>query len=66
MIHLRPNVEAEAVYTVGQTAQILGVERHTVYRYFGSGVLKYRRRKADGRLVTKGEWITECWEELYI
>ena len=66
MTHTRPQVEPDGRYTVQQAAKALGVERHTIYRYFDNGSLKFRVRKADNRRVTTGKWIIECWDENYL
>lgn len=62
----KPQVDPDGRYTAKQAADALGVERHTIYRYFADGTLKFRVRKCDNRKVTTGKWIVECWEDLYL
>ncbi len=66
MTQSKPKVEPDSRYSMTEAAKLLGVERHTVYRYMQNGSLKYRVRKSDNRKVTTGQWIIDCWEEMYL
>ncbi|WP_297261539.1 hypothetical protein [uncultured Prevotella sp.] len=66
MIITRPEVFPEGLYSQGQAAKALQVDRHTVARYAEAGLIKFRVRKAGKRLVTTGTEIIKCWKQTYL
>lgn len=57
----KPIVEARELYTIPETCQILGIDRRTLNRYTVAGAIKSHIRKADNRIVYRGEDITSCY-----
>lgn len=66
MIITRPEVVPDGLYSQGQAAKALQVDRHTVARYAEAGLIKFRVRKAGKRLVTTGAEIVKCWKQTYL
>lgn len=66
MTNERPLVSPEGLYTQAQAARALKIDRHTVKKYTESGLMKFRVRKSDGRVVIKGAQIIAAWEQMYL
>lgn len=64
MIVKKPDVEADGLYNVSQTANALNVDRHTVTRYARQGRIRFLPR--CGVKVTTGADIIRCWQGLHI
>lgn len=66
MIETEPKVKPEGLYSVTQTAIILGVNRQTIRRYAKNGDLKFKIRKATLRKVIKGSEILRFWRSTIV
>lgn len=66
MIETEPKVTPEGLYSVTQTAIILGVNRQTIRRYANNGDLKFEIRKATLRKVIKGSEILRFWRSTIV
>lgn len=66
MTTIEPNVVPSGIYNQAQTAEALGVCRHTVARYEKAGHLLFKVRKVGGRKVTTGAQILKCWKSTYL
>lgn len=61
-----PKVNKNGIYNVSQTAELLGCDRKTVYRYTSSGDLKsFRRACTGGRRSYSGSEILRFWGAQY-
>lgn len=65
MVNRKPMVELDGLYNQKQTAELLGVERHTVKRYERGGFLTFHVRLAGKSKVTSGRDVIRCWESLH-
>jgi predicted site-specific integrase-resolvase len=50
-------VSRTGLYSIGQTAAVLGIHRNTVRKYVKSGLLPRHVRKSTGRTVIQGSDI---------
>lgn len=57
----RPDVKADALLSVGQAAEVLGVSRMTIYRMAKDGRLAFFRRRSTGKRVCKGVSLLRLW-----
>jgi predicted site-specific integrase-resolvase len=62
----KPQVNPEGLYTQAQAARALKIDRHTVKKYAENGIMKFRVRKSDGRIVIKGTQILAAWGQMYL
>ena len=66
MIETEPKVKPEGLYSVTQTAIILGVNRQTIRQKEKNGDLKFKIRKATLRKVIKGSEILRFWRSTIV
>lgn len=60
-----PKVDPERLYTVTEAARVLGVHRHTMWRYIRQGFFRMMTRKIDNRKVITGAQLLESWRDFY-
>lgn len=65
MITIKPLVNPCGFYNMKQAAKALHIDRHTLYRYAGKGLIQFRARFFGKRPVTTGAEIIQCWKTKY-
>ena len=60
-----PQVDPERLYTVTEAARVLGVHRHTMWRYIRQGFFRMMTRKIDNRKVITGAQLLVSWRDFY-
>ena len=66
MISTRPICDPDRRYSQKETAQLLGVERHTIRRWEESGYIRFSILRAGRKKITTGRQILKCWEATYL
>ena len=61
MIITEPEVVATGRYSVGKTAEILGIDRKTLWRYTDEGLIRCGFHRANGRKFYLGSEIQRFW-----
>ena len=62
MTNLLPDVPDTARYTVGETAEILGIDRRSVHKYTKQGLMKFGLRRINNRKFYTGFEIKRFWK----
>jgi predicted site-specific integrase-resolvase len=62
---LEPNVVDTGRYAAGETCEILGISRFTLWSHTNSGLIKFGIRKSNGRKFYTGFEIKRYWKAQY-
>lgn len=65
MTQVKPNVNPTHRYSIKETAELLGVNRHTILRWMRRGLMRFGIRKVNMRKYVTGLEIMRCWNEGY-
>ncbi|MBQ6254715.1 MAG: helix-turn-helix domain-containing protein [Bacteroidales bacterium] len=57
----KPEVIPDEIYTIPETCKVLGIDRRTLRRYTTAGSITCHIRKADQRIVYRGQDISDCY-----
>ena len=57
----RPIVKPDSLYTMAQTAAILGVSRSVLYKWRNEGSLRTHTRPSSSKAVVLGSEIVKLW-----
>lgn len=60
----KPNATPDELYTVPETAKLLGIDRRTLRRWTLAGSIPSHIRKCDNRIVYIGKDILKCYSTL--
>ena len=60
----KPNATLDELYTVPETAKLLGIDRRTLRRWTLAGSIRSHIRKCDGRIVYTGADIIKCYSTI--
>ena len=63
MTNTIPDIPDAGRYSANQTANLLGIHRNTLIRYFNDGKIKFGIRKANGRKFFTGAEIKRVWKD---
>lgn len=66
MTPLKPVCDPDRRYSQKETAEILGVERHTIKRWEDEGCIRFEVRRAGRAKFTTGRQIIKCWQSMYM
>ena len=60
----KPKATPDELYTVPETAKLLGIDRRTLRRWTQAGSIRSHIRKCDNRIVYLGEDILNCYSNI--